>query len=259
MEAVPRFCGRCGSPLAPGAPFCGRCGAPQQVAAAVAASAPYVYRAAPPGAYPGTRSPRLSQIMVAGALLVILSVATVAISAFAVSRVIGGTHATCTANCNPKIVQPLPASSTYMSSAFKYQVDYNDHWTVRSSDAGGISLGTKVGTLDVTGMKASTDLPGLIQGAVTALPSATWQNVTRYADLKGAHIGDQNGLGAVYSANLVGSNATATKVMFVVIAATRGGVSVVVFGVNPADLKNFPNGMPEGQEFDYLCQEFRWG
>ena len=58
---------------------------------------------------------------------------------------------------------------------------------------------------------------------------------------------------------MVGSNATATKVMFVVIAATRGGVSVVLFAVNPSDLKNFPNGMPEGQEFDYLCQEFRWG
>ena len=197
--------------------------------------------------------------MVAGGLLVILSVATVAISAFAVSRVIGGTHATCTANCNPKIVQPLPESTTYKSSAFKYEFDYNDQWTVRSSDASGISLGTKIGTLDVTGTKSSTDLPQLVQAEVTALPSATWQNVTRVADLKGAHLGDQDGLGAVYSANLVGSNATATKVMFVVIAATRGGVSVVLFGVNPADLKNFPNGMQEGQEFDYLCQEFRWG
>jgi hypothetical protein len=47
--------------------------------------------------------------------------------------------------------------------------------------------------------------------------------------------------------------------MFVVIAATRAGVSVVLFAVNPADLKSYPNGMPEGQEFDYLCQEFRWG
>jgi hypothetical protein len=156
-------------------------------------------------------------------------------------------------------VTPLSASSTYRSTAFKYEVDYNDHWTVRSSDANGISLGTKIGTLDVIGTKASTDLPHLIQATVTALPSATWQNVTQYGDLKGAHIGDQDGLGTVYSANLIGSNATATKVMFVVIAATRAGVSVVLFAVNPADLKSYPNGMPEGQEFDYLCQEFRWG
>jgi hypothetical protein len=34
---------------------------------------------------------------------------------------------------------------------------------------------------------------------------------------------------------------------------------VVIFAVDPADTKDFPNGIPEGQEFDYLCQEFRWG
>ena len=75
----------------------------------------------------------------------------------------------------------------------------------------------------------------------------------------GAHIGDQDGAGAVYSANLVGSSQTATKVRFAVIAATKGGVTVVVFAADPADPKNSPNGMPEGQEFDYLCTEFVWG
>jgi hypothetical protein len=29
--------------------------------------------------------------------------------------------------------------------------------------------------------------------------------------------------------------------------------------VDPADTKNSPNGMPEGQDFDYLCTEFAWG
>jgi hypothetical protein len=83
--------------------------------------------------------------------------------------------------------------------------------------------------------------------------------VTKVSDLKGAHIGEQDGLGAIYSANLVGSGATSTKVRFAVIAATRGDVSVVIFAADPADTKNFDNGIPEGQEFDYLCQEFRWG
>jgi hypothetical protein len=258
MAMQARFCGRCGSPVAPGAPFCGRCGAPQSMAAAVAAPALYSYRLAQPGAFPGARGPRLPQIMVAAGLLIILSVATVAVSAFAVSRVIGGTHTTCTANCSPKIVTPLPESDTYRSATFKYEVDYSSEWTVRSEDANGISLGTKIGSLDVTGTKAGASLADLIQATVAALPTATWQNVTPVSDLKGAHIGDQDGLGTVFSANLVGSNATATKVMFVVIAATRGGVSVVIFGVNPADTKDYPNGMPEGQEFDYLCQEFRW-
>ncbi len=258
MATQTRFCGRCGNPLAPGAPFCGRCGAPQVAAAALAAPAAYSYRTAQPGAFPGTRGPKLPQIMVAAGLLIMLSVATVAVSAFAVSRVIGGTQPTCTANCSPKIVTPLPESNTYRNATFKYEVDYNSQWTVRGEDANGISLGTKIGRLDVTGMKAGQPLGQLIQATVAALPSATWQNVTQVADLKGAHIGDQDGLGAVYSANLVGSNATSTKVIVVVIAATRGGVSVVIFAVDPADTKNYPNGMPEGQEFDYLCQEFRW-
>jgi hypothetical protein len=65
-------------------------------------------------------------------------------------------------------------------------------------------------------------------------------------------------MGAVYSANLVGSNATAALARFFVIAAAKGGVTVVIFGVNPADVKHFANGIPEGQEFDALCQEFQW-
>jgi len=43
-----------------------------------------------------------------------------------------------------------------------------------------------------------------------------------------------------------------------VIAATRGDVTVIVFAVDPADPKGSPNGMPEGQAFDYLCTEFSW-
>ena len=76
--------------------------------------------------------------------------------------------------------------------------------------------------------------------------------------LKGAHIGDQDGVGAVYSANLIGASQTATKVRFAVIAASRNGVTVVIFAVDPADPKSSPNGMPEGQAFDYLCTEFSW-
>jgi hypothetical protein len=68
----------------------------------------------------------------------------------------------------------------------------------------------------------------------------------------------QDGVGAVYSANLVGSSQQATPVRFAVIAATRNGVTVVVFAVNPSDPKNSPHGMPEGQQFDYLCTEFMW-
>jgi hypothetical protein len=77
--------------------------------------------------------------------------------------------------------------------------------------------------------------------------------------LKGAHIGDQDAIGAVYSANLIGAGSTSAKVRFAVIVATRGGVTVVIFAADPADLKSSPHGMPEALDFDYLCSEFRWG
>ena len=70
--------------------------------------------------------------------------------------------------------------------------------------------------------------------------------------------GDQNGVGTIFSANFIDSNGSAVKVRFAVIAATRSGVTVVLFGINEADTKNFPSGIPEGQKFDYMCTEFRW-
>jgi hypothetical protein len=262
MAVQARFCGRCGAQLLPGAAFCGRCGA-AQLATAIAAPplaspAAYGYRLAQPGAFPGAGQAKVPQLMVVGGLLLILAIAVVAVSAVAVSRVIG-THTTCKATCGPQIVTPLPEPSTYRSVAFNFQVDYDSGWSVQSQDANGVSFSTRLGRLDVVGSKNGKSLSQLMEGTVSALPSATWRNVVRVSDLKGAHIGDQDGIGAVYSADFVGSNATAAKVRFAVIAATRAGVSVVIFGVNPADTKDFATGIPEGQRFDYLCQEFRWG
>jgi hypothetical protein len=280
MAIQPRFCGRCGAQLLSTAAFCGRCGMPQfaaaagapqyaaavatpQLAGAVAAPpaappAAYGYRLAQPDTFPRLGRVKVSQPMVIGGLLLILAIATVSVSALAVSRAIGGTHSTCTANCSPKIVTPLSEPNTYRSASFNFEVDYSSDWKVRSQDANGVSLGTRLGRLDVIGSRSQLSLSQLIDGTVSALPTSTWQSVSRVSDLKGAHIGDQDGLGAVYSANLVGSNATATKIRFAVIAATRGGVSVVIFALDPAAPKTYPNGMPEGQDFDYLCQEFRW-
>jgi hypothetical protein len=181
----------------------------------------------------------------------------VAVTTFAISRAIG-THPSCTANCGPQLVAPLPEANTYRSTTFGFQVDYSSSWKVRSQDANGVSLGTAIGVLEVMGSKSGQSTGQLIDRTVSALPTSKWQSVVRVNDLKGAHIGDQDGQGAIYSANLVGPGATATKVRFAVIAATRGGVSVVIFAADPADTKGFANGMPEGQEFDYLCQEFRW-
>ena len=257
MATQVRYCGRCGAPVAPGATFCGRCGAPvAQVAAAVAPA--YRYPVAPAPMYRTARQWRSSQIAVAGGLLAILAVVTVAVSLFAVSHVIGGSHSTCTVNCAPHFVTALPAPATYTSSTYRFQVDYDSSWTVRSQDATSITLGTKIGLVQVVGTKGGQPLSQVLQSTVTGLPTAQWQDVAQVSDLKGAHIGDQDGIGAVYSANLIGTNSTSAQVRFAVVVATKGGVTVVVFAADPADPKNSPHGMPEGQSFDYMCSELRW-
>ena len=254
-----RFCGRCGAQVPFGTPFCGRCGAPQ-LAQAVAAPPAYSYPRAPQTAIATPRRYGSSQIAIAGGLLAILAVVTVAISAFAVSRVIGGGgHPTCTVNCAPRFVTPLAEGATYRSSAYHYEVDYSSAWTVRSQDANGVSLGTRIGLVEVVGSKASQPLSVVLQTTVANLPTAQWQDVIQFSDLKGAHIGDQDGIGAVYSANLIGAGSTAVKVRFAVIVATHAGVTVVIFAADPADPKNSPHGMPEAQAIDYLASEFRWG
>jgi hypothetical protein len=249
------FCGRCGAQVAPGSPFCGRCGAPVVQAAAAPV---YSYPVAAPARYPAVRRFGTSQIAIVGVLLAILAIVTVGVTPFAVSQALGGKQAVCTVNCSPKFVTPLPESKTYISSAFKYEVDYSSAWTVRSQDANGVLFGTRLGTLQVLSARSSAPLDQAIKAAVAALPSAQWQSVALVSDLKGAHIGDQNGLGSIYSANLVGANSTTTKVQFAVIAATRGGVTVVILAADPADIKGSPHGIPEAQDFDYLCAEFRW-
>jgi len=240
-----------------GATFCGRCGAPQ--AAAVAAASPvHSYPIAPRAPHGTGRHWTGSQVAVSGVLLAILAIVTVAISIFAVSHALGGTHNTCTQNCAPKFVTPLPESATFHSSAFGFEVDYNSGWTVRSQDANGIALGTKLGLVTVVGTKGGQPLTQVLQSTVSALPTAQWQDVAQVSDLKGAQIGGQDGIGAVYSANLIGTSSTSAQVRFAVIAATRGGVTIVFFAVDPADTKNSPNGIPEGQSFDYMCAELRW-
>ncbi|HEV2967281.1 MAG TPA: zinc ribbon domain-containing protein [Candidatus Dormibacteraeota bacterium] len=257
MAAQTRYCGRCGAPVPFGATFCGRCGAPQVTAVAAAAPA-YSYPVAPRVPYRTAREWRGSQVAVAGVLLAILAVVAVAITIFAVSHALGGTHPTCTVNCAPKFVTPLPESATFHSSAFGFELDYNSAWTVRSQDSNGISLGTRLGLVTVVGSQGGQPLTQVLQSTVSALPTAQWQDVTQVSDLKGAQIGGQDGIGAVYSANLIGTNSTSAQVRFAVIVAARGGVTVVFFAVDPADPKNSPNGIPEGQSFDYMCAEFRW-
>ena len=225
---------------------------------AVAAQPAYRYPQAPPARYPPGGQFKLAPALIAGGLIVILIAVAVVVSGLALSQIASGHRATCTANCTPKLVSPLPEEASYRSSAFKYQVNYSSSWTVRSQDAAGITLATKLGSVQVTGMTAGNN-DQVLQAAVSALPSSQFQDVKLVAALRGAHIGNQDGVGQIYSASFVGASQTATKVRFAMIVATERGVTAVIFALNPADPKSSPNGMPEGQAFDYLCTEFAWG
>jgi len=224
----------------------------------MAPPAAHGYRVAQPGAFPAAGRVKVPQVMVVGGVIAILTIAVVAISVIALSRAIGGTHPVCTSNCGPQVIDPLPEANTFHSNAFGYEVDYSSNWKVRTQDGNDISLSTRYGILTVVGSKAGPALSQLIDSTVAGLPSSKWQSVTKVTDLKGAHIGVQDGQGAIYSANLIGSGTTATPVRFAVVAGTRGGASVVIFALDPSDTKNFTYGIPEGQSFDYLFQEFRW-
>jgi hypothetical protein len=257
VAAPPRFCGRCGAMLAPGATFCGRCGTP--VAAQAAVMQPVYRYPSPPMAYAQPRSTmKLAPALIAGGLIVVLIVAAVIVAGVMLARVAGGgSHTPCTSNCGPKLVSPLPEEASYRSSAYNFQVNYSKAWDVRSQDGSSITLGSRAGLVEVAGTRGSSP-DQAIDAAVSNLPSSTWQDVQVVSTLKGAHIGEQDGIGRVYSANLVGNSQTAVRVRFAVIAAQKNGLTVVVFVADPADTKNSPNGIPEAQEFDYLCTEFEW-
>ena len=257
IAAQTRYCGRCGAPLGPGAGFCGRCGTPV-LNPAIAPRPVYSYAPAPPApAYRAATQPRLGMVLVAGGLIAILVVVGLVVGGIAVSRLARGGHATCTSNCAPKFVTALPEQASFRSTAFGFTVSYPSRWTVRSSDPTGIELGTKLGQVSVKGVKGqSADEAARL--AVFGLPSSQWQDITTVTTLKGPHLGEVQGIGGVYSANLVGASQTATKVRIGVVAAQYRDVTVVVFVADPFD-KSRPNGIPEGQAVDYLCTEFDWG
>ncbi|HEY6115751.1 MAG TPA: zinc ribbon domain-containing protein [Candidatus Dormibacteraeota bacterium] len=255
-----RFCGRCGAPLAPGAGFCGRCGTPvlaQQVFAPPPPGPPpaYQYARAPRAQYP-TGQGKLAPALIAGGLVVVLIVVAVVVAGIAIAQFANGHHSACTTNCAPKIVTPLPEEASFRSTKYNFVVNYSSGWTVRDQDDSGITLGTRVGSIEIFGTSGGS-AEQAVDLVVRGLPTAKWQDVTQVDRVRGAHIGDEEGVGAIYSANLINGSQSAVKVRFAVIAAKRGDVTVIVFAVDPADTKS-PNGMPEGQAFDYLCTEFSW-
>lgn len=218
----------------------------------------YRYPSAPPPRYPTAGHYRLAPALIAGGLIVILIVVAVVVGGIAASQFASGNRSTCTSNCSPKFVTPLAEEASWRSSAYKFQVNYSSRWTVRSEDASGVILGTKLGYVSVVGSSGS-NTDQVLQATVAALPSSQFQDVSAVSQLKGARIGNQDGVGEIYSAGFVGSSQTAVKVRFAVIVGSQRNVTIAVFALNPSAVKDFPNGMPEGQAIDYLCTEIVWG
>src|ERR671936_409250 len=113
--ATAQYCGRCGASLAPGTRFCGRCGTPVSMQAYAAPRA-YSYAPAPRTTYPSPGQPKLAPAFIAGGLIIILVVVAAAVGLITIARFTGGQHGTCTSNCAPKSVTPLPEQASYRSS-----------------------------------------------------------------------------------------------------------------------------------------------
>jgi hypothetical protein len=156
-------------------------------------------------------------------------------------------------------VSPLPESASYSSRAFGFEVGYPSSWSVAQSDDSSVALSTRLhGSFVVAGEKAGKSDDRLIQEAIGSLPSSQWQNVQEVGPIHGAHIGVQDGTGKVFSAQLAPSGGQAQNVRIAVVVATRGNLSVIAMGIDPADVKGSPNGIPEAGPFDFVLAEFQW-
>ena len=267
-----RFCGRCGFPNPTGAGFCGNCGSslgsPAWVAVAAAplpsptariaapAVAPTRYRYAyTPVAAPGAR---LNPVALAAVLGGVLGFSVLVFSLLA-GLAIRGVFTPCTAFCGPVRITPLPEVSSFTSRAYGYEVGYPSSWTIQQEDDGGVVLTTRLhGSFAVRGQKGGEPDEQLIREAIAGLPSSQWQNVQEVSSVHGAHIGGQDGAGKIYSAQLMPAAGQAQHVRIAVLAAHRGSLSIVAVGVDPADVKGSPNGIPEANAFDYVLAEFGW-
>jgi len=165
----------------------------------------------------------------------------------------------CTARCGPRDIPPVESPQIYRSSAWHFAVAYPTRWSVDSQDADEVSLRTALhGQFLVRVRRSGRPDAQLVQDAIAGFPSSRWQNVQALAPLLGAHIGFQDGAGTLYAATGAPPGGQAVKARIVIVAATRGSLSVTVTGLAAADPAAAPSGIPEDLSFDYVLTQFQW-
>src|SRR5207253_3021595 len=127
---------------------------------------------------------------------------------------------------------------TFKSSKFGFSVDYGDipGWSIKKSGSDGVLFNTRAGQLEVVGGRTSASALQLIQQRVSSLSSA-FPDLRAAGAIDGAHLGDENGVGAFYDATLTpqsgGGQALLIRVGVIVVHAH--GMTVMATALAPYD------------------------
>ena len=213
----------------------------------------YPYRSVPPRE---AAPPRLGWLRFFGVLLAVIVIGAVVVTLL--SAVLTPPEAApCTQRCGPTTGLAVPQPSTYHSSDFGFEVPYTDPWKVAQQDRRSVLFQTAAGQFMVYGQNAGRSDQQLVQEAIGNLPDSQFQSVTPVSSIRGAHVGYQDGAGAVFSATFLPQGGRAVRARVAVVAATRNRVSVTVVGIDPW-VPQAPNGIPESPQFDAALSEFHW-
>jgi hypothetical protein len=201
-------------------------------------------------------APRLGRARFLLVLLVVIALGAVLVTVLA-AVLTPSEPATCTQHCGPTPGVPVPQPARYHSTAYGFEVPYTDPWKVVQQDSRSVIFQTAAGQFLIYGQQAGKSDQQLVQEAVATLPDSQFQSVTPASSIRGAHIGYQNGSGSVFSSTFLPEGGRAIRARIAVVAATKGGLSVSVVGIDPW-VASAPNGIPESSQFDAELSQFQW-
>jgi hypothetical protein len=200
--------------------------------------------------------PRLGRARFLLVLLVVIALGAILVTVLA-AVLTPAQPVTCTQHCGPTPGVPVPQPARYHSAAYGFEVAYTDPWKVVQQDSKSVTFQTAAGQFMVYGQQAGKSDQQLVQEALASLPDTEFQSITPASSIRGAHVGYQNGTGAVFSSTFLPQGGRAIRARIAVVAATKGGISVSVVGIDPW-VAAAPNGIPESSQFDAVLSQFQW-